>query len=582
MNKLRSQGRYARIIGRRLHKWRPSARFVYSQSRVAAITGFASGLIIASYAALAGRGWLALAAVVGTILLGAGSMRWRQTRRPMATGIGEQASNEDSSPVRGHNTETSLSRNPGMYQRQDSFSPPTGQLSQSVVNASSGRAGGLALADARDARRAPLLVPRTRGTLGRSRGNDIVIDDPSVSKHHAVFDETAEGSWRVSSLESRNPLLVNGIAATKNGIRVAVGDTLVLGHTVLRVVNGSAATFVQPDQADLRTADVPLGFRSLRSRSAAEAPTAALRPNRVEVPTSSQRPTAVSQLVMTAAGETSAGDRRYNNDVYVTSPRRAAIADAVGEGDAGMAVAATVRTTLKLMSADVDLRGITSAIHHQLLRLAGERSFEQAASTLDLLRFDPVKNQVIGLHVGDGQVYLASPSDAGIVVTEVTRPDRGVQHQLVNYVGHGLGMDQPSPYLWTNEAQAEQWYVMATDGFVSACGGEAAVVVGETIQRAATDRQPVRKVAERLIKSAIARHKSRAPEGTPADNLTVVVVEIAPERAEKTNQLRAPSGADRSTTSAAPYGNGIPRHLAAGTGTELPYPVADDYRGGAR
>jgi FHA domain len=45
--------------------------------------------------------------------------------------------------------------------------------------------------------------------LGRSRDNDVVIDDPNVSRHHAEVRPSG-GSWIVNDLGSTNGIKVNG------------------------------------------------------------------------------------------------------------------------------------------------------------------------------------------------------------------------------------------------------------------------------------------------------------------------------------------------------------------------------------
>ena len=47
-------------------------------------------------------------------------------------------------------------------------------------------------------------------TVGRQQGNDIVLDDVTVSRHHALFTTTASGSVTVRDLNSLNGTYVNG------------------------------------------------------------------------------------------------------------------------------------------------------------------------------------------------------------------------------------------------------------------------------------------------------------------------------------------------------------------------------------
>ena len=47
-------------------------------------------------------------------------------------------------------------------------------------------------------------------TVGRHEGSDLLLDDVSVSRHHAVFTRTASGRITVRDLNSLNGTYVNG------------------------------------------------------------------------------------------------------------------------------------------------------------------------------------------------------------------------------------------------------------------------------------------------------------------------------------------------------------------------------------
>jgi len=47
-------------------------------------------------------------------------------------------------------------------------------------------------------------------TVGRHEESLVVLDDVSVSRHHAVFTRTASGRWTVRDLNSLNGTYVNG------------------------------------------------------------------------------------------------------------------------------------------------------------------------------------------------------------------------------------------------------------------------------------------------------------------------------------------------------------------------------------
>jgi pSer/pThr/pTyr-binding forkhead associated (FHA) protein len=87
----------------------------------------------------------------------------------------------------------------------------------------------LAIEDAGELVLLPLTADVTR--LGRSQSADIVLDDPSVSRRHAIV---AVRAGRTHLLDDRS---LNGV--TVNGARVAAaelrdGDTIVIGRVNLR------------------------------------------------------------------------------------------------------------------------------------------------------------------------------------------------------------------------------------------------------------------------------------------------------------------------------------------------------------
>ena len=90
----------------------------------------------------------------------------------------------------------------------------------------------------------PLLVRRSgatniahvltgRTTIGRTPDNSIQIDNPSVSRHHAVLLLTAEGTV-VEDLSSTNGIYINSARVRRQALRE--GDLLTIGNTEFRFV----------------------------------------------------------------------------------------------------------------------------------------------------------------------------------------------------------------------------------------------------------------------------------------------------------------------------------------------------------
>jgi len=75
-------------------------------------------------------------------------------------------------------------------------------------------------------------------TIGREAGNDIIINDPQVSRHHARL--TLQGSaYILEDLGSTNGTFVNGRRVT-GPVALSHGDMLGLGDTVVLAVSGGA------------------------------------------------------------------------------------------------------------------------------------------------------------------------------------------------------------------------------------------------------------------------------------------------------------------------------------------------------
>src|SRR4051812_5995626 len=75
--------------------------------------------------------------------------------------------------------------------------------------------------------------------IGRSRSADIRLDDPTVSRRHAVIVQTPEGELRVLDDRSMNGILVNGEAVDWSPL--SDGDELQIGRYTLSVVESEGS-----------------------------------------------------------------------------------------------------------------------------------------------------------------------------------------------------------------------------------------------------------------------------------------------------------------------------------------------------
>ncbi|MBR5640276.1 MAG: FHA domain-containing protein [Muribaculaceae bacterium] len=75
-------------------------------------------------------------------------------------------------------------------------------------------------------------ITRAETTIGTAEDNDIVIEDPTVSRQHAKLYYNGE-AFGIKDLCSTNGLVMNGIKV--EDIKMRNGDTIKLGNTVLKI-----------------------------------------------------------------------------------------------------------------------------------------------------------------------------------------------------------------------------------------------------------------------------------------------------------------------------------------------------------
>ncbi len=71
-------------------------------------------------------------------------------------------------------------------------------------------------------------------TLGRAESARVVLDDTSVSAHHAML-RPIDGGWAIEDLGSRNGTMVNGRPVTTQ-VSLTCGDAIQLGRVRLRLM----------------------------------------------------------------------------------------------------------------------------------------------------------------------------------------------------------------------------------------------------------------------------------------------------------------------------------------------------------
>jgi pSer/pThr/pTyr-binding forkhead associated (FHA) protein len=113
-------------------------------------------------------------------------------------------------------------------------------------------------------------MSRERYTIGRLPDNDIRIDNPAVSGHHALIINILNDSF-LEDLNSTNGTYVNGKIIKKHALQH--GDVVTVGHHALRFVDGESDE--QADEFEKTMVIKPNEAASLLGSAAVSAPAAA-------------------------------------------------------------------------------------------------------------------------------------------------------------------------------------------------------------------------------------------------------------------------------------------------------------------
>lgn len=115
---------------------------------------------------------------------------------------------------------------------------------------------------------------KERYTIGRLPDNDVRIDNPAVSGHHALIINILNDSF-LEDLNSTNGTYVNGKLIKKHALQH--GDVITVGHHQLRFVDNQAADN-EPDEFEKTMVIQPSAAMEERVRAAKIAPEPAPAP----------------------------------------------------------------------------------------------------------------------------------------------------------------------------------------------------------------------------------------------------------------------------------------------------------------
>ncbi len=100
-----------------------------------------------------------------------------------------------------------------------------------------------------------IFIPPDGARVGRSSGNDIMLNDPALSRYNnRFFFKQDDGGLWVADLDSANGTLVNG--KTVQEVKLNPGDRVLIGETTLLVADTGI------DGCTTEPAEIDLGFKS--------------------------------------------------------------------------------------------------------------------------------------------------------------------------------------------------------------------------------------------------------------------------------------------------------------------------------
>lgn len=128
-------------------------------------------------------------------------------------------------------------------------------------------------------RRREFALEGQRVNIGRGLNNEIVLDDPSVSRHHACLDSEGH-QWKVMDLGSRNGVQVNGrlIPTGEAGAHsVRDGDRFLLGSIAFEVFRADELLVLSEEKEDPQTTHAIVGpLKDFKGLADVSTPTGAL------------------------------------------------------------------------------------------------------------------------------------------------------------------------------------------------------------------------------------------------------------------------------------------------------------------
>jgi pSer/pThr/pTyr-binding forkhead associated (FHA) protein/ABC-type multidrug transport system ATPase subunit len=109
----------------------------------------------------------------------------------------------------------------------------------------------------------PLAASALR--IGRTPDNDVVLDDPLVSRSHAAVRRGTDGGFHLLDLGSANGTFVNGTRVREPGAGLREGDLILVGRTTFRLAGSALEAFPGGTGARVDVAGLRVRVRGRRA-----------------------------------------------------------------------------------------------------------------------------------------------------------------------------------------------------------------------------------------------------------------------------------------------------------------------------
>ena len=102
-------------------------------------------------------------------------------------------------------------------------------------------------------------------TIGRNRGNDVIVEDPAASRYHLQIVEFDDGSYRLIDFNSTNGTYINGNRVSGE-TKLEKSDFVRIGDTMLPWKTYFSSDFISQAEENFEESSVVTGEHEAKKR----------------------------------------------------------------------------------------------------------------------------------------------------------------------------------------------------------------------------------------------------------------------------------------------------------------------------